>query len=81
MKIKVNNTTPFWRILILLIWVLVVAICTIHGLNDVFHTGDMLQIWDGYFVLPYILLVLITTAFTFFTTIFLARGLLTWLDR
>ena len=81
MKIKVSRTAPFWRILILLAWVVIVALCTIHGLNDVFHTSDMLQILRGYFVLPYILIVILTTVFTFFTTVFLAKGLLTWLDR
>ena len=77
MKIKVSNTTPFWRVLLLLAWLFIVGACIGHSLSSFFNLSTLRLVS----VQAYIVVLVGIMAFTFFTSVYLAKGLLTWLDK
>lgn len=81
MKIRVSNTTPFWKLLLLITWAFIVATCIVHGMSSFFKLSVLRHIGHGILVPTYAVMIVLILAFSFFTTIFLAKGLLTWLDK
>ena len=77
MKIHASNTTPFWRVLLLLAWLFIVGACIGHSMSSFFKIYTLRDI-----SMPAYIVVLIgIMVFTSLTSVFLAKGLLTWLDK
>ena len=77
MKIHTSNTTPFWRVLLLLIWLAIVAGCIISAMSSFFQ----LHVLRFVSVPAYIVVIVGILVFNLFTIVFIAKGLLTWLDK
>lgn len=81
MKIRVSNKATLWRVLLLLTWLLVIVACVIHSMSSFFQLDLLRDIGRGVFVPVYAVMLVLTLVFSFFTAVYLAKGLLTWLDK
>lgn len=81
MKIKVSNKATLWRVLLLLTWLLVIVACVVHSLSSFFQLDLLRDIGHGILVPAYVVMLVLILAFAFFTAVYLAKGLLTWLDK
>lgn len=81
MKIRISNTAPFWKLLLLITWAFIVAACIVHSMSSFFKLSVLMHIGAGVLIPVYVVMITFVLTFSFFTTVFLAKGLLTWLDK